>query len=104
MAQAIPRIPLPEGVPTFTGNMGRYVTIPGHLPVQLLHSDYDIFWVQDGAAEWKFRDGSAIRATQDQFMLLPPFVPVWVNEAEPTMIFWYCHFAFRPLPERFPDV
>ena len=102
MAHLVPCLLLPEGTPTFSNSMGRYVTVPGELPVQLLHHDYDIFWVQSGEAEWKFRDGTFIRATKDQFMVLPPYVPVWVNEVQPPMTFWYCHFAFRPLPERLP--
>ena len=100
MKTDIPRIPLPEGVPTFTGSMGLYTTTPGHLPSQLLNNDYDVFWVQSGEAQWKLRDGTDLRARRDQFVVLPPFVPAWVDETLAPMSFWYCHFAFRPLPER----
>ena len=96
---AIPLIPFPEGVPTFTARMGLYKTVPGHLPVQLLHRDYDIFWVVSGAAEWKLKDGTALRASRDQMVVLPPFVPAWVNETQAPMAFWYCHFEFRPPPQ-----
>jgi AraC-like DNA-binding protein len=96
----VPRIPLPEGTPAFNVSMGCYETVPGHLPVQQLHNDYDIFWVISGEAQWTFRDGSTIRAGKDQFMILPPFVPVWIDESKPKLVFWYCHFVFRPVPER----
>jgi AraC-like DNA-binding protein len=96
----VPQIPLPEGVPTFTGSMGLYKTMPGHLPTQLLNNDFDVFWVRSGEAQWQLKDGTTLRARRDQFVVLPPFVPAWVDETAAPMSFWYCHFAFRPIPER----
>lgn len=96
----VPRIPLPVGTPYFNLSMGLYEAVPGHLPVQQLHNDFDIFWIVSGTAEWTFRDGSAIRAAKDEFMILPPFVPASIDEARAPLTFWYCHFNFRPVPER----
>ncbi len=90
---------LPDGVPTNAMRMGRY-TWPADpaaaAPVLLLHNDFDLFRVVSGRASLEFRDGTRVLAGTDEFMILPPFVPARISQATAPLVFWYCHFDFRP--------
>lgn len=90
-------VSLPEGLPVYTGRLGRYVAKPGALPVSVLHNDWDIFWVRQGVAIWELKDGKQLLAGPDEFALLPPFTPATTREARKPLIFHHCHFDFAPV-------
>ena len=96
-------IPLPAGLPTYAGRLGRYVAKPGALPVMVLHDDWDIFWVRHGEGVWELRDGQRLTAGKDEFAILPPFTPALTIEKKPRLDFWHCHFDFRPVQGRMSD-
>lgn len=98
----IPAVPLPEGVPVFTGSLGRYGAVPGHLPAQLLFDDFDLLWVIRGRADLSLRDGARFSAGTGEFALLPPGIPATIDEGAPGLRFWFCHFGFRPVPRLLP--
>ncbi|MCK6471358.1 MAG: AraC family transcriptional regulator [Planctomycetes bacterium] len=95
-------VPFPSGTPVFSGSHGHYRSYPGHLPVRLLHNDWDLLWVHGGRPTLEFKDGTVLSAAKDQFLVIPPFVSVLVGEQRAGTDFHYCHFHFRPPPVRIP--
>jgi AraC-like DNA-binding protein len=91
-----------SGIPTYTSRYGRYVWMPGTPPALLLHNDWDVFWVKQGAAKWEFRDGRTVTAGVDEFAILPPFVPAVITETKAQLVFQYCHFSLRVVPDYLP--
>jgi AraC-like DNA-binding protein len=84
-----------SGIPTFATRLGRFVWQPQAKPVQLLFNDWDIFWVQQGAARWELKDGRILEAKADEFVLLPPYVSALIGETKSQLVFWYNHFSMR---------
>jgi AraC-like DNA-binding protein len=97
MARCTLHARLPDGIPTNTARMGKY-TWPDDAaaPAILLHNDFDLFRVVGGRASLEFRDGTRLSAGKDEFMILPPFVTGWIGQEQRLLVFWYCHFGFRP--------
>jgi len=54
-----------------------------------------------GSTSANLTDGTRLTAGKDEFVLLPPFVPVLASETEAPSSFWYCHFNFRVVPGHF---
>jgi AraC-like DNA-binding protein len=91
---------LPHGVPTYSLRHGRYLWKPGTKPVPQLFTDWDVFWIRRGAALWELKDGRRLIGRTNELVVMPPYVPALLSELEPTLEFWYCHFAFRLPPQR----
>ena len=86
---------LPPGVPTYSSRHGVFDWPRGHAPTPLLCDDYDLFWVMRGCATLELGDRRTLRAEQDEFMILPPFVAGTIAQARPPLTFTYFHFGFR---------
>src|SRR3990172_7068505 len=89
--------PLPEGLPTLTGSVGLYVAQPGHLPVPVLHNDWDVFWVRSGECIWELKSGERLVAGPGDFAPPPPSPYAVTREGRAPVSFWFCHFDFRPV-------
>nr|MBA3847608.1 hypothetical protein [Planctomycetota bacterium] len=102
MRSDTPHAPLAAGIPTYGLRHGRYVWAAGTPPILHAFRDWDVFWITAGEATWTLADGRRLVAGRDQFVVLPPFVPAHVSESRRGLVFWFCHFDFRRVPDDAP--
>jgi AraC-like DNA-binding protein len=96
---------LPVGIPSLTGHFGIARHAKGSQPALLLNHDWDLLFVEQGKAEWKFTNRPVVETKAGDFLLLPPFTPAVPKTLQSGLRLWFCHFDFKPLPRRiFPSV
>ena len=88
----------PDGIPQFSGSFGSNDTPPCAGGNLFQSHDYDLLWIVAGSGRWKLHNGAVLQAGRDDFILLPPFVPVVYSQVKAPLRLWYCHFTFRSVP------
>jgi len=98
-----PGVLFPEGMPIASGSVGFFKSRPNYLPITLLFRDWDLLWIRDGRGRYELAGGVSLAVKPDDFVFLPPFIPIQVIEDEHPLSHYYCHFAFRPTPDMKPN-
>ena len=99
------QLEIPKGIPTLTGPYGRATYPKGYTSLVLLHNDWDLLFAAKGKVVWKLKSGERLVTPEGWFWLKPPSVPVVLESPSSAMEHWFCHFEFRPVPDRvFPSV
>jgi AraC-like DNA-binding protein len=94
--------PLTHGIPTYSMRHGCVPWPDRQKPSFMLYNDWDIFWIRRGEVTATLRDGRALVAGPDEFLVLPPFVPAVLRGTKPGVILGFCHFTFRMAPTALP--
>ena len=93
-------------MPTYSSRQGVFEWTRRQAPTPLLFDDYDLFWVMRGAATLELGGRLVLRADEDEFMIMPPFVAATIAQARAPLVCTYFHFGFRagsPRAQRDPD-
>jgi len=90
-------IELPSGVPVPSGVFGVADHHPGLEPLPLIHSDWDLVFIEEGHGIWSIKDKGRVDVPVDHFLLLPPFVSIRRESPESFLRLWFCHFSFCPV-------
>jgi len=99
MSSPVPLAAFPVGVPTLTGLLGRG-TLPARQVWPRLFDDWNLWFIESGQVVWEFKDGRALQAGPDDFLLLPPLTFTRCRTLRAPVRDWFCHFSFRPIPAR----
>ena len=91
-------VEFPSGIPA----PGTHFGICAHQPefefLPLIHSDWDLLFVEEGNLVWRLKDGRFVDIPENHFLLLPPYIPLWSQPPASLLRIWCCHFSFYPLP------
>ncbi|MBA2480773.1 MAG: helix-turn-helix domain-containing protein [Planctomycetes bacterium] len=102
MQQAPLATALPAGIPASGSGHGRLVWSADEA-VSRSYGDWVVFWVCAGEAAWELKDGRRLSAAKNGFVVLPPLVATTMSAVRPKLVWWHCHFTFRPAPGHVPD-
>lgn len=91
-------IPLPNGIPTYSGAFGYYRWTRPVREIRLLINDFDLFMVQEGQLGLIWPDGERLTVDPGWVALIPPRVSVRVLRLTQPTSYWFCHFSFRRSP------
>lgn len=92
-------VPLPAGVPTYSGQHALRERPAGLGPVSLVMHDFDLLWIRKGKLGVELRGFGSLEGGRDTLLLLPPFMPLTFRpRSAGEQAFWYCHFSFRGSP------
>jgi len=95
----------PIGIPIPSGAFGSCTHNPGTYPIPLIHSDWDLIFIDEGHADFTLKNHRPLYVPKDHFLLLPPFVTVWFQSPKSLLRLWFCHFTFVQIPNGvFPSV
>ena len=91
-------IPLPAGIPTYSGACDYYAWDNSRREIPMLFPDFDLFMIEKGRMGVVWTDGSRTLARPGMFVLIPPLAPVRIEKQAAPLEYWFCHFNFRVLP------
>jgi AraC-like DNA-binding protein len=95
----------PGGIPVISGSFGTVNHEPQEHARQYMMRDWDLLFIKNGCAIFKLNSNRVLRVPRDHFLLLPPYVPAWLQPHKSRLHLCFLHFSFYPVPfGLFPSV
>ena len=95
----------PSGIPVISGHFGASTHQSEEYARQYLVRDWDLFFFKKGSALFKLKSNKLLKVPEGYFLLLPPFVSLWLQPHKWILQLYFLHFSFYPLPAgMFPSV